>query len=273
MFDMLMHALAQRPSPYASTGVPFWDDPYISGQMLAAHLNPSLDAATRSLDFVRRSADWIATLAGGKLLDLGCGPGIYAELFAERGFAVTGVDISARSIEYAKQAAAEKGLKIDYRRESYLDLDSAAVYDIAVLIYCDYGVLSPEDRARVLRNARRALQPGGVFIVDGWTPAFYRNFGEEAHITAQPQGGFWSEKPYIEIKATQCHPQNVFLERYIIVEKDAVQQYNLWNTAFDMQALEAELRAAGFGAVTFFGDVAGGLVTDQGETLCAVARA
>ena len=66
--------------------------------MLEAHLNPEIDLATRKLDFVRQSAEWIAQTADPavrpRLLDIGCGPGIYAELFCQNGFDVTGLDFS-----------------------------------------------------------------------------------------------------------------------------------------------------------------------------------
>ncbi len=40
-----------------------------------------------------------------KLLDLGCGAGIYSELLYDKGFSVTGIDFSKRSIEYAQNHA------------------------------------------------------------------------------------------------------------------------------------------------------------------------
>ena len=36
-----------------------------------------------------------------KILDLGCGPGLYAELLAKKGHSITGVDFSENSIQYA----------------------------------------------------------------------------------------------------------------------------------------------------------------------------
>lgn len=66
--------------------------------MLKAHLNPDLESATRKLDFLEQSANWISdTLPPSsykRLLDLGCGPGIYAEFFDAKGYQVTGLDIS-----------------------------------------------------------------------------------------------------------------------------------------------------------------------------------
>jgi len=61
---------------------------------------------------------------------------------------VTGIDISSSSIEYARAAAHHERLNIEYRIESYLDLEYEALYDLALLIYGDYCALSrPDDSA------------------------------------------------------------------------------------------------------------------------------
>ena len=94
--------MKQKPQVYEASSSAFWDDENISRYMLEAHLDPDVEGATRKHAFIQRSADWIAECcrggAGKKLLDLGCGPGLYAELFNDRGFQVTGLDFSRRSI-------------------------------------------------------------------------------------------------------------------------------------------------------------------------------
>jgi 2-polyprenyl-3-methyl-5-hydroxy-6-metoxy-1,4-benzoquinol methylase len=46
----------------------------------------------------------------GQVLDLGCGEGLYALLFAAEGYQVTGVDISLTALTWARQRAAEQGI-------------------------------------------------------------------------------------------------------------------------------------------------------------------
>lgn len=91
-------ALMTRPSLHQSSDCPFWDDDHISAQMLKAHLDPDRDAVSRTFSFMDQSAAWIAHIAPPetfpRLLDLGCGPGLYAQRFARLGYRVTGVDLS-----------------------------------------------------------------------------------------------------------------------------------------------------------------------------------
>ena len=101
-----------RPAPFAPGEEHFWDDPHISAQMLAAHLDPDTDAASRRPETIEHTVDWIvATLElapGMRVLDLGCGPGLYATRLARYGLRVTGVDCSRRSIGYAQRSAASR---------------------------------------------------------------------------------------------------------------------------------------------------------------------
>ncbi|HEY5730513.1 MAG TPA: class I SAM-dependent methyltransferase [Anaerolineales bacterium] len=81
--------LQQKPAPFTPGEALFWNDPYISMQMLKAHLDPNIDAASRKPEIIDRSVRWLmGTLglkAGASILDLGCGPGLYASRFARAG--------------------------------------------------------------------------------------------------------------------------------------------------------------------------------------------
>lgn len=85
---------ATKPQLYAPSTNKFWDDKHISKGMLEAHLNPEWEAATRKHEFVDKSVKWISKIVPSSqykfFLDLGCGPGLYAEQFSNAGYSVTG---------------------------------------------------------------------------------------------------------------------------------------------------------------------------------------
>jgi len=120
--------------PLFEPGEPrFWDDPHISKGMLEAHLNPTHDAASRRPETIDKEVRHLITSGtlktGDRLLDLGCGPGLYAIRFAAKSIKVTGIDISKRSIDYARKSAKENGLKIDYRLMNFFDIKYEDEYD------------------------------------------------------------------------------------------------------------------------------------------------
>lgn len=274
--ERLLSFLASPPPLYAPSSAPFWDDEHISKQMLDAHLAPDIDAASRSHAFIRRSAEWIAGLyapcAGKRLLDLGCGPGLYAELFADAGFSVTGIDLSRRSIAYARERAEESGHPIEYILDSYLSLEREEEFDIAVMIYCDFGVLCPADRKELLSRVLRALKPGGLLVLDAFTAKELSGF-VEGRTAEYSEGGFWSPEPHLCITTDRLYPEtDNYLEQYVIVTANGCERYNIWNQVYTADSLGRELSDAGFGDIRFFGDIAGSPVSEGSSTICAVCR-
>ena len=263
-----------KPELYAPGTNNFWDDEHISKGLLEAHLDPDLEAATRKHGFLDRSVDWISEIAPPSqyrfLLDLGCGPGLYAVRFSRAGYIVTGVDISRRSIAYARAQSLRNGSRIEYLCQDYLTIDYVERFDVITLIYCDYGVLSRKDRIVLLEKVYQALKPGGKFIFDVFTPLMRKKESRSWHFSEE--GGFWSEKPYLCLEAVYQYDDedSTELRRYIVITEDAVKCYNIWDHFFTKEGLVSEARDIGFSAYEFYGDATGKEYSDTGETICGV---
>lgn len=273
MYRDLLNIFKKEPDVYETTGIAFWDDEHISKSMLEAHLLPEGEGASRNHKFIEASAAWIASLPapGSCLLDLGCGPGLYAEQLSQKGCQVTGVDFSKRSIAYAKKSAADCGWSIQYEYKNYLEIAFDACFDVVILIYCDFGVLSPENRSKLLKKIFTALKPGGSFIVDTFSEAQFNDFQDETRISYE-ESGFWRAEPHLCIKRSKVYEDACFLEQYGIVTEEDLQVYHLWNHGFTQKELRGDLEMAGFSTVDFYGDAAGAPVDNNGATICAVAR-
>lgn len=264
-----------KPELFTKNTLKFWDDEHISKGMLEAHLNPDWDAATRKHEFITRSVEWITELAApGKypdLLDLGCGPGLYDEKFYKKGYHVTGVDFSQRSVKYAKTVAADNNSKIIYLYQDYLTITYREEFDLVTLIYCDYGVLSQEDRNRLLNNIYRALRPGGKLVVDVFTPKVYQG-REESKSWSFQKSGFWCDKPHLCLNAFYRYDEsNTMLEQAVIITEDNIKSYYIWDHTFTPEELRRELADGGFNKIEYFNDVAGTPFTSDTEVICAVA--
>ena len=132
-------ARAGRPELFQPSDALFWDDPYISAQLLKMHLDDGIDAASRPAVVIRATVDRLVrdgvVSPGTRVLDLGCGPGRYAELLASVGCRVNGVDLSARSIAYARERAKERGLDIEYRVQDFHTLADVAAFDVVLQVF------------------------------------------------------------------------------------------------------------------------------------------
>ncbi|HEX5810025.1 MAG TPA: methyltransferase domain-containing protein [Anaerolineales bacterium] len=262
--------LQEKPAPFSPGEALFWDDSHISSQMLEVHLNPDVDAASRNRKTIDRSVAWlIQTLnleAGAAILDLGCGPGLYASRFARAGLQVTGVDYSRRSIEYARNSAAENGLTIEFRYQNYLELSDEGQYQAAFLIYGDFCPLDPKQRSTLLRNVRRALKPAGRFVLDVSTRACRKKHGVKNGWQAL-ESGFWKPGPHLVLEEGFDYPeQSLWLDQYTVIEADGkVSVYRNWFQDYTPETITAELREGGFSIESVHGDLAGTPYTPESE--------
>lgn len=262
--------LQQKPIPFTPGEPLFWDDPHISTQMLAAHLSSDIDAASRRFETIDRSVKWlIETLglkAGASILDLGCGPGLYASRFARAGLKVTGMDYSRRSIDYATNYAAKNNLNIIYRYQNYLELNDENQYDVALLIYGDFCPLNPEQRATLLKNIHRALKPDGKFVLDVSTREC-RNKHSSKNGWQVLGNGFWKPGPHLLLEEGYDYPeQSIWLDQYVTIEADGkISVYRNWFQDYTPETITDELLQGGFSVESFWGDLTGQPYTPENE--------
>lgn len=258
-----MPHVTDRPEPFSAYTTPeFWDDDHISAQMLAYHLDPVSYPASRPHAFIDASAGWLVEALDlaphDRLLDLGCGPGLYSTRLARLGVHVTGVDVSRRSLAHARETALHERLPADFRRANYLIDDLGGPYDAAILVYEDYCALSPEQRVELLRRTHDALRPGGLFAMDiTAAPRFARAAPAVTH-GPDLDNAFWAVPPYEGLHETFTYPElRLVLERYTIVASGITRQYWNWMACMTPDEVAGELAMAGWDPPRVYGDVAG----------------
>lgn len=261
----------KKPALYEQTKAAFWDDEYISKQMLKAHLNPDFEGASRKHNFIEESVAWIKEIVPPTnyplLLDVGCGPGIYAEKFTKTGYHVTGIDFSKRSISYAKSSAKNQNLKIHYLYQNYLDMNLEKQFDFVTMIYCDYGALSMKDRQILMAKIYQHLKPKGKFLLDVFSVSQFNGFLEKQSWQFCEHGGFWCEETYAALNGYYKYLNHITLEQISILTNSDLTTYNLWTSYFTKETLIAEAREAGFKVCDVFSDVKGRPYEEKNPTL------
>ncbi len=255
--------ILDKPELFAPGCEPFWDDPHISRQMLKAHLDQGTDAASRNLEVVEATVEHLAEYLGlqsqPKILDLGCGPGLYAERFTERGAAVTAIDCSENSIRYARNRARDLGLDISYELGDFCDLDQHETFDAALIIYGELGALRDPDRDRLLAAVHRSLKPGGHLVFDVITGYCRASVDGDRSWMAVAGEGFWRPQPHLVLDATFHYPEaNVYLDQYAVIEEGGeVCVYRIWERCYSPQSISELLHEHGFEVDTLWGDLCG----------------
>ena len=262
--------LQKKPDPFTPGEPLFWDDSYISFQMLKAHLDPDTDAASRRPDVIDRSVAWLiqqlGLQPGDSILDLGCGPGLYASRFARAGLQVTGVDYSHRSIDYAINYSQENNLEIAYRYQNYLELEDENQYDAAFLIYGDFCPLNPRQRSQLLKNVYHALKQNGKFVLDVTTRKHRKKHGSRNGWRAL-ESGFWKPGPHLVLEEGFDYPeQSIWLDQMITMEADGkISIYRNWFQDYTPDSIQVELEQSGFHLESLWGDLTGQPYTSESE--------
>jgi SAM-dependent methyltransferase len=270
---LLKNGLA-KPKIYEKTADKFWDDDHISEQLLNIHLDPDVESASKKRETIEAEADFIIKATGmrdGKyVLDLGCGPGLYVQKFAETGAIVTGIDLSWRSIEYANKTIKPEYPNIRFIKSNYLDLDYDNSFDIATLIYYDFCVLSDDEQRILLSKTHKALKPGGFFILDVITENMDIPLTTNIAVV---EGGFWSAKPYIEIQQSFLYddPKTIG-QQYMIIEEDGdTRIIRFYNRLFTLPEIEEMLIGNGFEIKEICADLKGEPLSSDSKTYGIVA--
>ena len=135
-----------------------WDERYGNKDYLFG-TEPSL--------FLKHNSDVLQV--GDKALAVADGEGRNSVFMAENGLQVTAMDSSAVGMKKARRLAAERGVKVDFRLADLQDWDwEATQYDVVAAIFIQFA--DPDFRAEIFDGMERALMPGGLLMLHGYTP-------------------------------------------------------------------------------------------------------
>ena len=156
------------------------------------------------------------------VLDIGGGPGRYSIELARRGYTVTLLDLSSKSLIIAKEKSQEEGVSLEsFIHANALDLSDvdSAYYDSVLLMGPLYHLLSEEERVRSIREALRVLKLKGRLFV-----SFITRFAPFRHAAfAEPEWLLQNREYAKRLLDTGVHDQaKKFAKAYFIHPEDVV---------------------------------------------------
>jgi SAM-dependent methyltransferase len=153
-----------------------WDDRY-SGEEYAFGVEPN--------DFLVHAVEGMGP---GRMLVLGDGEGRNGVFLASKGHQVVTVDLSPVGVDKAMALAARSGVILDARVADLADFDMGeAEWDTIVSIFCHL----PSDLRKIVHESvKRALRPGGTFVLEAYNSAnIGRGVGgpQDSDMTVEPE--------------------------------------------------------------------------------------
>lgn len=263
--------MLKRPKPFEQGNMTLWDDEYIASNVLKKHLQGDIDSGSRKKTTIVKTIKWINDMfpIKGNLLDIGCGPGLYAKDLAGCGFCYHGIDISAYQIAFA-----EKNFRDDNAIFEIVDFRKLALnrlYDTVLMSYGIYSFYCPHERIKLLRTIRDSLTPNGKVIVEVFTDYHYIDRKEATDWEYVEKNGFWGNEPYLELNAFYKYADLELVLIQAAKIDDTVKVWNSWIQTFTPDTLKSEFELAGFSEFEFYSSCTGNPYYESTDVLCMIA--
>lgn len=138
--------------------------------------------------------------AGARVLDLCCGWGRHSVRLAQRGYRVTGLDLSSYHLRLAKAAARTAGVQAEWLRGDMREIPRGRRFDAVINMFTSFGYFETEEEdQRVLDGVARALKPGGRFFIDTMNHDWLMRVFRDSDWSERADGGFALERRRYDI--------------------------------------------------------------------------
>ncbi len=153
---------------------------YRAWETLAEAYADRVETKPHNADYERPAVlSLLPDVAGMRVLDAGCGPGVYADILVDRGARVVGLDRSPTMVALARRRLGGRAAFLQADLSDPLPLAAGPPFDLVLSSLTLHYV---EDWRTPFREFRRLLRPGGWLIVSVGHPlADYDRFRREAN--------------------------------------------------------------------------------------------
>jgi SAM-dependent methyltransferase len=267
------------PKPWAEGEKIPWNDPDFSRRMLNEHLSQEHDAASRRFAIIDKHVQWVhnQVLKGNptRILDLGCGPGLYTNRLARLGHRCVGIDFSPASIDYAREQAEEAGLECTYIHQDIRTADYGDGYGLVTSIFGELNVFRPREVRSILEKACRALSPGGFLLLEPHTFEAVVQLGKQPPSWYSAEKGLFSEEPHLSLQENFWDTNDkVAITRYYIIDAATgkVARHSASMQAYTDEEYRFLLTECGFDKAAFFSSLEGRTGNPEGNLMAILSQ-
>lgn len=244
------------PKPWSEGDKIPWNEPGFSSRMLREHLSQEHDAASRRTATIERHVAFIhqVLLKGqpGRVLDLGCGPGLYSNRLARLGHCCVGVDFSPASIAYAREQAQAESLDCEFMEADLRTATFEPGADVALLLFGECNVFRPEALRDILTRACEALKPGGALLLEPSTAEAIERIGQESATWSAHEAALFSDKPHLLLHESFWEStERVATDRWFVIDAATgeVERHAASQRAYTLGEVLGLLMSVGFARV------------------------
>lgn len=253
-----------KPTPWSTSDKLPWNEPDFSRRMLHEHLRQDHDMASPRAEKIDKHVEYIhAELLSRRptrILDLGCGPGLYTSRLAKLGHTCVGVDFSPASIEYARNEANDKSLDCTYIQKDIREPSSSENFGLVMMLHGEMNTFSKTEIREILKNIESVLDGNGILLLTASTVDGIRPPQPIQRTWESGYSGIFLDEPYLELNETIWDSDSkTSVIRYFIVNANTgnVTEYSESYQAYTNEEYEGLFKSCGFADVNLLPPLSG----------------
>ena len=216
------------------------------------------DQTLREVEFI---ADALRVGPGAEILDIACGYGRHAIELVQRGYNVTGLDLSLPLLLRAADESKRRSLSVNFVHADMREMAFEKQFDGAYSMLTSFGYFDEDTNLRVAERIGRALKPGARFLLDV--------VNRDYVVSDLPVRVWWEGTGCVVLEEVDFnfHTSRIVTHRSIVFEDGRQLEQEISVRAYSLHEIGRLLRQAGFRVM----DVSGGLAT-RGQFFGNVSR-
>ena len=210
------------------------------------------------------------------IVDMACGTGMHAILFARWGYRVVGVDLSEEMLRVAADNVKKAGVHVDFRKAGFGELQKSGFGQFDAIVCLGNSlphILTEKDMAQALVDLRATLGSGGVFITQN------RNYDlvwSKRDRFMRLDSAVSDDKELVFFRFLDFHADRITFNIVTLEKRGGEWSYKVTSTQHRplfRDDVERMLLDAGFQDLGFYGDYARhGFDKEESGDLIVVAR-
>jgi SAM-dependent methyltransferase len=218
-----------------------------------------------------READGIIRMLqpepGARILDLACGFGRHSVVLAQKGYQVTGYDLSEGFLNKARELAETLKVQIELKQGDMREIPYDNEFDAIINMLTAFGFFENEQEdLRVLKGVHKALKPGGQFLLD----VINREAAAQIEVPRQ-----WIRENHaflLEERVFDFFRSRLEMTRLLILQSGEVKQANFSIRLYTLTEILELFNAAGLVLIDVYGDFSGALYNAESPRMILVAQ-
>jgi len=201
------------------------------------------------------------------ILDLACGFGRHSVVLAQKGYHITGYDLSESFLNKARELAETLKVSIDLKQGDMREIPFENQFDAIINMFTAFGFFENEQEdLKVLKGVHKALKPGGQFLID----VINRETASQAEMPRR-----WIKENHaflLEERVFDFFRSRLELTNLLILQSGEVKQANYSIRLYTLTEMLELFNASGLVLIDVYGDFSGALYNANSPRMILVAQ-